>query len=91
MKLYHTQDLQSTLLQEERHYVNNRITLMENLSIHAPTRGATSPAVQLQHLEQLSIHAPTRGATFNPEYLDIKNYLSIHAPTRGATIKKDYG
>ena len=33
------------------------------VSIHAPTRGATSGTNRMQRLRQVSIHAPTRGAT----------------------------
>ena len=56
------------------------------VSIHAPTRGATSIMLDLELTEAVvSIHAPTRGATYQtyPEILD--NIVSIHAPTRGAT------
>ena len=35
------------------------------ISIHAPTRGATSPHYRAYHKVFISIHAPTRGATFN--------------------------
>ena len=34
-----------------------------NVSIHAPTRGATSGAHRLVYVSSVSIHAPTRGAT----------------------------
>ena len=58
-----------------------------NISIHAPTRGATDSRLDnVEEYQYISIHAPTRGATDelgNPvEDVDI----SIHAPTRGATI-----
>ena len=33
------------------------------ISIHAPARGATSPAVAQQQVSGISIHAPARGAT----------------------------
>ena len=33
------------------------------ISIHAPTRGATKHCVLLNHVQMISIHAPTRGAT----------------------------
>ena len=45
-------------------------TLSPLISIHAPTRGATSIfQIPLQHL-LISIHAPTRGATSSPMPLD---------------------
>jgi len=55
------------------------------VSIHAPTRGATSLFERLKVLSGVSIHAPTRGAT--PESVSCRfcNAVSIHAPTRGAT------
>ncbi len=55
------------------------------VSIHAPTRGATSPWERKTRRADVSIHAPTRGAT---QYwrADMDNVIvSIHAPTRGAT------
>ena len=56
------------------------------ISIHAPTKGATYRGdIYLIH-EEISIHAPTKGATkFNPHPVAI-NVISIHAPTKGATI-----
>ena len=55
------------------------------ISIHAPTRGATSVLVMGLFRTHISIHAPTRGATFFPLALPFKVCISIHAPTRGAT------
>ena len=56
------------------------------VSIHAPTRGATTPLRQYNGEIHVSIHAPTRGAT-NRDFWTAKGYgVSIHAPTRGATI-----
>ena len=55
------------------------------ISIHAPTRGATALTDHLLPLPQISIHAPTRGAT-NQMFIFITILvISIHAPTRGAT------
>ena len=56
-----------------------------NVSIHAPTRGAT--AVPAGHVTTLlvSIHAPTRGATRSTARRPTRLQVSIHAPTRGAT------
>ena len=37
--------------------------IVANVSIHAPTRGATTSVLPEQRGETVSIHAPTRGAT----------------------------
>ena len=60
--------------------------LINNVSIHAPTRGATKRTSQFGFLCIVSIHAPTRGATCRHYLLRERNWVSIHAPTRGATI-----
>ena len=57
----------------------------KDISIHAPTRGATYTHAPPLTKTSISIHAPTRGAT-----VEVNNELelmriSIHAPTRGAT------
>ena len=57
------------------------------ISIHAPTRGATSRAVEPGQTTNISIHAPTRGATWNTQIGRVVFTISIHAPTRGATAK----
>ena len=57
------------------------------ISIHAPTRGATSRPYQWHNQYDISIHAPTRGATKWRTYKFIEEKISIHAPTRGATAK----
>ncbi len=62
-------------------------TGIANLSIHAPTRGATGEWLNWLQLEALSIHAPTRGATKCIYSYKHSQTLSIHAPTRGATAK----
>ena len=55
---------QSTLLQEERQLDCALKISIFNLSIHAPTRGATINFIISHHVLILSIHAPTRGATW---------------------------
>ena len=40
------------------------LSLSANISIHAPTRGATWVAVKFAPINCISIHAPTRGATY---------------------------
>ena len=61
------------------------LILLDDISIHAPTRGATFVCLNLRHLTAISIHAPTRGATFNSFAVCVTEIISIHAPTRGAT------
>ena len=39
-----------------------------DISIHAPTRGATVYPMYILIVVEISIHAPTRGATLEPEY-----------------------
>ena len=60
------------------------------ISIHAPTRGATTFRFDVYKRLRISIHAPTRGATQAiAEVLDDMG-ISIHAPTRGATKYPPY-
>ena len=60
--------------------------LYKQVSIHAPTRGATISLFDVSTAEDVSIHAPTRGATnLHVEFLRDSELVSIHAPTRGAT------
>ena len=42
----------------------NKYLYIYDISIHAPTRGATTTIKSLRLLTSISIHAPTRGATF---------------------------
>ena len=56
------------------------------ISIHAPTRGATPLVSPCVCSPQISIHAPTRGATRRRNGVDVPAPISIHAPTRGATV-----
>ena len=59
-----------------------------NISIHAPTRGATAYKVELWIDLEISIHAPTRGATQMYNGIQSVYKISIHAPTRGATTRR---
>ena len=38
-------------------------SLHPNISIHAPSRGATVRFSKIAHTQEISIHAPSRGAT----------------------------
>ena len=61
---------------------------LEDISIHAPTRGATQCHDRLVSVFCISIHAPTRGATQFPGSYSLLSCISIHAPTRGATTNE---
>ena len=76
---------QSTLPREERHVTAAEKRAVFDISIHAPTRGATNSKDSDIHWICISIHAPTRGATGSPDRNQQVNAISIHAPTRGAT------
>ena len=67
---------------DDDHAVN---VVNRDISIHAPTRGATFMRLIFSIISTISIHAPTRGATIPVFRLIIKPVISIHAPTRGAT------
>ena len=56
-----------------------------NVSIHAPTWGATRRDYPSRLNEQVSIHAPTWGATLDNAFHNAFAIVSIHAPTWGAT------
>ena len=57
------------------------------ISIHAPTRGATEAGRCAGKPYKISIHAPTRGATGPGKPRAWVPFISIHAPTRGATTQ----
>ena len=44
-------------------YIADRIGLSNEVSIHAPARGATQGHMDNLKVDQVSIHAPARGAT----------------------------
>ena len=54
---------QSTLPREERREWVSGMRIVDGISIHAPTRGATYSFNCLYYILTISIHAPTRGAT----------------------------
>ena len=55
------------------------------VSIHAPTKGATTLPLPYAGRIRVSIHAPTKGATWCKEVRKMTFGVSIHAPTKGAT------
>ena len=56
-----------------------------NISIHAPPRGATGFLTPVLTTLHISIHAPPRGATLQGKRCRKATKISIHAPPRGAT------
>ena len=56
-----------------------------DISIHAPPRGATGAEWAIPEEHSISIHAPPRGATIVVFSLSVWRCISIHAPPRGAT------
>ena len=55
------------------------------VSIHAPTGGATGRRTTTAVTAGVSIHAPTGGATMGAVKISASFTVSIHAPTGGAT------
>ena len=55
-------DYKSTPLREGRQASDRRLSTCEEVSIHAPTRGATRGDDLTELVGHVSIHAPTRGA-----------------------------
>ena len=78
---------QSTLPRGERQEWWRARPMTEDISIHAPTRGATIHFLLNTQDSMISIHAPTRGATILIRAYIRAIQISIHAPTRGATVK----
>ena len=56
---------QSTLPRRERPSEHGNFFKIMNISIHAPTKGATNTKPFLFNVSHISIHAPTKGATRN--------------------------
>ena len=78
---------QSTLPQGERLWKFSRFARNQEISIHAPTRGATRRRVQNVRCSTFQSTLP-QGERLVQQYLCIlPDIISIHAPTRGATGK----
>ena len=76
---------QSTLPRRERLYLCSNTDARQNISIHAPAKGATLYASLHPAAPQISIHAPAKGATAFIKYRLEQLGISIHAPAKGAT------
>ena len=72
---------------DERSDILSAVTnQIPEISIHAPTNGATLPQPERKCNMAISIHAPTNGATRICGNRQRHRAISIHAPTNGATI-----
>ena len=60
----------------------------EQISIHAPVKGATSENSLSDTDHTISIHAPVKGATGLGHGLKPVEIISIHAPVKGATLSR---
>ena len=67
--------------------LNNRIFIDNEISIHAPAKGATRQPHGELHEKAISIHAPAKGATAMTVSTTDTESFSIHAPAKGATPK----
>ena len=78
---------QSTLPRGERQSTQGEPLVLANISIHAPTRGATSLTGLL--LGNVTDFNPRSHEGSDVEWCTLTMYLdiSIHAPTRGATVQ----
>ena len=79
---------QSTLRRTERQPGDLVEVIPSDISIHAPTNGATFCGTFSIFILCISIHAPTNGATYRFPSLCNERWISIHAPTNGATSEK---
>ena len=68
-----------------RHVDLQKLGVSVDISIHAPTWGATPLREHHPHQIDISIHAPTWGATCKCRAPYRDGQISIHAPTWGAT------
>ena len=57
----------------------------EEVSIHAPVKGATQHDAVGGEDSVVSIHAPVKGATDGNPKVHVCYVVSIHAPVKGAT------
>ena len=80
---------QSTLPREERHWKASGRILEVNISIHAPTRGATYVNVEpVSTLSDFNPRSHERSDSNDKNFYSVTDIISIHAPTRGATHTK---
>ena len=79
---------QSTLPREERQASSASVSPGSNISIHAPTRGATSYGLHFFCASKISIHAPTRGATLDEASAQLNSRFQSTLPREERRQKK---
>ena len=67
------------------------VSVGEQISIHAPAKGATIENRHTRYHKLISIHAPAKGATFPKFVISFFDCISIHAPAKGATCLRAAG
>ena len=83
----HPCSFQFTPLREGRHVATRKNNVFENISIHAPPRGATR-ALARQAASTLFQFTPLREGRLMYCFTGLTNKaISIHAPPRGATVE----
>ena len=85
VEAFGTTQFQSTPLHEGRHAAEDSDRVDGQVSIHAPTRGATSPSSSRQQVSKFQSTPLHEGRLVEPTCRNSVNNVSIHAPTRGAT------
>ncbi len=83
-----TKKFQSTHPRGVRHIMYAWVDNWTEISIHAPTRGATDEIVVFGDCEKISIHAPTRGAT---SFCCISLWNHIFQSTHPRGVRRKYG
>jgi len=80
---------QSTRPRGARHIFLYAAHIPADISIHAPSRGATLRSSASFRTVVISIHAPSRGATCGHAHQTRSRLISIHAPAWGATVQEE--
>jgi len=77
---------QSTRPRRARRIIRDEFCRVSEVSIHAPTKGATNTVVRgYPHLPEFQSTRPRRARHTLIEYCGLVDIVSIHAPTKGAT------
>ena len=69
---------QFTPLREGRPALNYTAEPFQQISIHAPPRGATDSGAEFRSAHHISIHAPPRGATTHPRH-DCRHVVNFNS------------
>ena len=77
---------QSTLPRRERQYYIDLLEEADEISIHAPTKGATMIGAKMMRTTGFQSTLPRRERQGQNTTYSVIPLISIHAPTKGATI-----